>query len=307
MTPKPALYTTEFPIRYDECDPYGHVNHAVYLRYMQEAAFQATAAVGYPMSWYEAQGRAWLVRDTDIEYLAPLHYGDRVRVRTWVLDFRRVRSRRAYELYRLPAAGGVGERAPSGEAQLAARAVTDWVYLERETQRPLTVPPEMVAAFMPAGPPPDAPPRERFPEPPPPPVGVFIQSRRVQWADLDPADHVNNATYLGFLEDCAVQDALSRGWPVKRMLEEGRFAIVARRFRIEYKAPAVLNEELNVSSWVSDLRRISAVRHYAVHRAADGALLTRARARWAWVDPESGRPRRIPEDFIADFAPNIVD
>lgn len=54
------------------------------------------------------------------------------------------------------------------------------------------------------------------------------------------------------------------------------------------------------------MRRASAVRHFSVRRVTDGALLARARALWAWVDPESGRPVRIPEAFIADFAENIV-
>ena len=33
-----------FRVRHYECDSYGHVNHANYLRYMQEAAFDASAA-----------------------------------------------------------------------------------------------------------------------------------------------------------------------------------------------------------------------------------------------------------------------
>jgi len=52
------------------------------------------------------------------------------------------------------------------------------------------------------------------------------------------------------------------------------------------------------------VRRVTVVRHYTIRRPADGALL--ARARWAWIDLESGRPQRIPSDFIADFAPAVV-
>lgn len=282
------------PIRYDDCDPYGHVNHASYLRYMLEAAFAASAAVGYPARRYQEMNRAWFVRDTEISYLAPLRYGDAVAIRTWVIDFRRVRSRRGYELRR------------AEDDTLVAEGSTDWVFLDREGQRPASVPREMVAAFLPEGPRADPPPREPFPEPPEPPDGAFRQTRRVSWSDLDPAGHVNNARYLNYLEDCAIGDARSRGWTMGRMLEEGGFAIVARRYRIEYLAPAYLDEELELATWISDVRRASAVRHFAVRRAADGALLARARALWAWVDPATGRPVRIPEAFIQDFAGNIV-
>ena len=113
-----------FRVRHYECDAYGHVNHANYLRYMQEAAFDASAAAGYDIARYEADGRQWLVRETDITYLRPLVYGDTVIVRTWVADFRRVRSRRAYAL-RL-----------AGSDEPVATATTEWVLLDSATLRP---------------------------------------------------------------------------------------------------------------------------------------------------------------------------
>lgn len=287
-------HTISIPVRYDECDMYGHVNHATYLRYMQEAAFAASAALGFDATRYEAMNRAWLVRESDIVYLAPLRYGDTVDVKTWVLDYRRVRSRRAYEL-RNKATG-----------ELAARAITDWIFIDRATQRPVSIPEEVSAAYLPDGAPDETPPREPFPEAPDPPPGAYRQQRRVQWSDVDPTKHVNNAVYLSYLEDCAVRDAVSRGWPIQRMLEEGGFAIVARRYRIEYRQQALLDDELEVMTWISDVKRATAVRHYTIRRAADGELLSRAWALWVWVDVNSGRPRRIPANFVADFASNIV-
>ena len=44
--PAPALFThiITFRVRYSECDSLGHVNNTHYLRYMQETAFDASAA-----------------------------------------------------------------------------------------------------------------------------------------------------------------------------------------------------------------------------------------------------------------------
>ncbi|HSM55062.1 MAG TPA: thioesterase family protein [Candidatus Sulfomarinibacteraceae bacterium] len=290
----PPTHTITIPVRYDECDMYGHVNHANYLRYMQEGAFAASAAVGYDVKRYEELGHYWLVHESDVEYVAPLRYGDTVEVTTWVANFRRVRSRRAYELRR------------AGDGQLVARAHTDWVYLDRERQRPAPVPQEMIEAFRPDYEEQDPVSRRRFPTPPSPPPGQFTQRRRVQWSDVDPTGHVNNAVYVSYLEDCAVRDAASRGWSMARMMDEGGFGIVARRYRIRYRQQALLGDELEVATWISDVKRATAVRHYTIHRLSDGELLTRARALWVWVDSESGRPTRIPEQFAADFAPNIV-
>jgi acyl-CoA thioester hydrolase len=289
----PMIHVRTFRVRHYECDAYGHVNQANYLRYMQEAAFDASAAAGYDLTRYEAMGHHWLVRETDIEYLRPLRYGDSVQIKTWVVDFRRIRSRRAYEFRR------------AGSDKLVAQARTDWVFLDSATWRPAPIPPEMMAAFFPEGLPDPAAPHPRFPSAPPPPPGVFRLRRRVEWRDIDPEQHVNNAVYLSYLEDCGVQVAAAHGWPMARMQAEG-FAIVARRHQIEYQQPAVLDDELELATWISDVKRATAVRHYRVTRVRDGALLARARTLWVWVDLKTGRPIRIPGAFLANFAPNIA-
>ena len=67
------------------------------------------------MKAYDRLGCYFVIRGTEIEYLRPLRYGDLVEIKTWVMDFRRVRSRRAYELRVV------------GSGELAARAATDCV------------------------------------------------------------------------------------------------------------------------------------------------------------------------------------
>ncbi len=289
----PAFHERCFRVRHHECDAYGHVNHANYLRYMQETAFDASAAVGYSFADYEAMERYWLVLENEITFLRSLAYGDSVIVESWVADFRRVRSRRLYEM-RLAATG-----------EPVASAHTDWVFLESVTLRPASIPPEMVAAFLPDGPPAAPVHREPFPMPPPPPPGVFRSRRRVKWRDIDMAHHVNNSKYLAYLEDCGIELVRSRGWPIARMTEAG-FGIIARHYRIEYRQPALMDDELEIATWVSDLKRATAVRHYTVSRVADGQLLARARALWVWVNLQTGKPIRIPADFIVDMADNIV-
>ncbi len=287
----PLTHERTFRIRHYECDPYGHVNHARYVRYMQETAFDASEAAGYGMARYDEMGILWLVRETDITYERPLRYGDRVTVKTWVGDFRRVRSRRMYELR-------LADDTP------VATAHTEWVLLNQATQRPTKIPPALKEAFFPEGVPPPSPRPPQFPDPPPAPPGVFEMRRRVEWRDLDPVGHVNNAAYMTFLEECGIGMAQFYGWPMARMIETG-FGIVARNYRIEYLQPALMDDELELATWVSDVRRISAVRHYTIRRAA-GELLVRARAHWVWVDLKNGRPIRVNPDFLRDCAPNIV-
>jgi acyl-CoA thioester hydrolase len=267
------------------------MKNTTYLRYMQEAAFDASAAAGYDVARYDALGHYWLIRETAIEYLLPLRYGDSVDVTTWIEDFRRVRSRRVYEFHKRGA--------------LVARALTDWVYINWATGRPATIPRELIGALSPDGAPPMAPRRPKFPDPPAPPPGVFIVRRRVAWQDIDSAGHVNNAVYLAYAEDAGVRIAAARGWPMTRMMREG-FGIIARRHQIEYREPGLLDDELEVSTWVGDVKRATAMRYYSIRRVGDGALLARVQTLWVWVDLASGRPIRIPAQFMECFADNIA-
>lgn len=288
----PPVFERLFRVRFYECDGYGHVNHAHYLRYMQETAFDASAAVGYDMAAYDVLGTHWLVRQSALRYLRPLEYGDTVAVRTWVADFRRATSRRRYEMHSVS----------SGE--LVAEGYSDWVYLTQETVRPARVPPKMVAAFSGDGlPEPEK--REPFPAFPPPPPGAFQLRHRVRWSEIDFAGHVNNAAYLVYFEDAAMALMTDGGWPAGRLEAQG-IGIVARHYRIEYLMPALLGDELEVTTWVSNVRRTSVRRHYTLTRLADQQLICRAEAHWVWVDLRTGRPVRIPADFLAAFAANVA-
>jgi acyl-CoA thioester hydrolase len=288
----PAIYRVEFPVRSYETDGYGHVNQANYLRYMQEAAVQASAAVGYDDARYRALGTVWLIRETQIEYMHELRYGDTVEVTTWVGDFRRVRSRRFYELRR------------TRDGERVATATSDWVYLHRESGRPLAVPAEMIAAFAAGDTVTQAEERPRYPGAPQPPAQPYTQVRRVEWRDIDSAGHVNNANYLSYMEESGVVAAAHFGWTMQRMQAEG-FAIVARRHRIEYRQQATLGEDLHCTTYLYNLRRSTVGRYYAIHRASDGELIAQSRSKFVCVSLATGAPMRFPPAMDAAFAVHL--
>lgn len=288
----PAEHRSYFPVRYYECDTYGHVNNANYLRYMQEAAFAASAAVGYSAERFAQMGYAWYIHATDIEYLQPARYGDVIEVRTYPVDLRRVSSRRAYEL-RVEASGA-----------LVARAVSDWAFLERASERPAVIPREVAQAFFPEGIPSEPMPRGRFPVAPPPPEGTYYAQRTVQWREVDPAGHVNNAVYAEWVEEAGLHCIAHFGWPVTRLAERG-LGIVYRRMWIEYLRPARLGDTIRIAAWLSEVKRASAMRHFTVHRAEDSALLARVNILAACFDLHRNTPTRWPEALVEDLRPNV--
>lgn len=288
----PAIFTRRFRVRHYECDAYGHLNNVNYVRYMQETALDASADIGWDNERYQAIGHHWLIRETDIEYLQPLVWNDDVDVTSYVIDFRRIQSRRRYEFHRV------------SDGALVAQATTVWVYLNTETLRLARIPDSMIQDFAPDGLPDSSKPH-RFPPAPPQPKGVFHHQRRAEWRDIDTVGHVNNASYMAYCEDASTQVGRGFGWTMQAMLDEG-FALVLRRFRIQYLQPAVLDDDLVISTWVSDVKRATAHRHYDIHRPADDTQLARAYGMLVCFDLEKQRPMRVPQQVLVDFADNIV-
>lgn len=288
------IHETKFPVRYDECDPYGHVNHAHYARYMSVAAHGASDLVGYSDQKLKEMGAVWLVREHTIEFIQPYQFGDIVHIETWVSDFRRVRSLRQYIFWK--------------NGNIAARASTDWVFANRAAGQPRRVPDQMKDDFIRSNGPDDRPPVKRtpFPDSSPGTADTLAAVVPVEWRDVDPNGHVNNAAFFSYIENGTWALCARYGWPPQRMVERG-FGIVARRYRMRYLAPAVMGDNLQINTWVSNPRRATAIRHYEIRRSSDRTLLVRANAFWVWVDLQTGGPIRIPQDFWADFARNVSD
>ncbi len=287
----PRTFTRRFRVRYYECDAHRHLSSVYYLRYMQEAAFDASANVGYDEEEYIKLGAYWLIRETEISFNFPLRSNDLVDVITWVDDFRRVRSRRIYEFRLVPT------------NELAAKAVTDWVYLDRKTGRPEEIPGEMAAAFSKEGEEINSKPRARFPKVNHPPEEAYFVYRKVEWRDIDSAQHVNNAVYLAYFEDCGNQVSEEYGWEMKQMQDIG-IGIAARKHHILYQQPALLDDKLEIATWLTDIQNSTMNRHYVIKRLRDNEILGKSNSVYELIDLNSGKPTNFPGSFRQDFKAN---
>ena len=115
-------------------DANGHVNNVEYVRWMQDAAVRHADERGLTAAT-KAAGATWVVRSHKVEYLRPAVAGDRVRVMTWVADFRRAFSLRRYRFVR------------AADGEVLAKGETDWVFVDVARSRPRSVPEELKAMF----------------------------------------------------------------------------------------------------------------------------------------------------------------
>jgi acyl-CoA thioester hydrolase len=285
------IHRVTFKIRHDECDAYGHLNNAHYLRYMQEAAFSASAAVGFDHADYIALDRVWLIRATSLEYLRPLTAGDRIEIKTWIEGVHGATARRRYVIQKLEA------------DTIAGTGFSDWVFLKRRAGVPVAIDDEVVQAFFPEG---SAPKSPRWPklQLSARPEEVFTTNRTVEWRDIDPMQHLNNAVYLSYAEACAIELAQACGWPMQRWMEDG-LAFVARENQAEYLHPAKMGEQIRIETWLTSLRAATGRRFYRFARAGDGKTFAHLLTRWVLVDLQTGRPKRLPAEFRERIAPNL--
>jgi acyl-CoA thioester hydrolase len=96
----PAKAHYQFTVRYYECDPLGHVNHAVYVSYFEMGRLEALAACGLPFSDILQQGYTLVASDIFVQYKMSAVFEDQLEVQTWITGFRGARSTWHQELYR---------------------------------------------------------------------------------------------------------------------------------------------------------------------------------------------------------------
>jgi acyl-CoA thioester hydrolase len=116
-----------------DIDELGHVNNAVWVRWIQDVATTHWMAVAAP-EHHEAY--FWVVIRHEIDYLRAVLPGETVTARTWVPD---------------PPKGAKFARHmefTGADGKARVRAVTTWAMVDRTTGRPQRVTPEIAAPFL---------------------------------------------------------------------------------------------------------------------------------------------------------------
>ena len=126
---------------------------------------------------------------------------------------------------------------------------------------------------------------------------TFTSTLRVRSYELDSNGHVNNAVYLGYIEEIATLHAEALGFGRAWADANGGMWVV-RRHDITYLLPAGYGDELELTTEVEDMRGARAMRHTTIRFGSDGRLVADIRTEWVWLRRADGRPTRLPQDII---------
>jgi acyl-CoA thioester hydrolase len=128
--------------------------------------------------------------------------------------------------------------------------------------------------------------------------GAFERTIQVEPADIDQLGHVNNVTYVRWVQDIAVGH-----WTATASKEDQKkFLWIVLRHEIDYKLPAFLGDELIVRTWVGHATRLKFERHTEFSRGRDNRLVAKAFTVWCSVDPATGRPIEVSPEVRAAFS-----
>lgn len=134
----------------------------------------------------------------------------------------------------------------------------------------------------------------------------FTLPTQVAPEDIDGLNHTNNTVYVKWCEQVAWAHSVALGLDLDRYKEVNR-AMAITRSEYDYLQASREGEQVVVATWITDWdRKLTMHRQFQVIRCSDSVTLLRARMRFACIDLTSGRPRRMPQEFLTGYGPAVL-
>lgn len=134
----------------------------------------------------------------------------------------------------------------------------------------------------------------------------FLLPRVPQAADIDGLNHTNNAVYVRWCEQAGWAHSESLGLTLDDYRRLDR-AMAIRRGEYEYLLPTFEGEALVLATWlVGGDGKLAMERRFQLVREHDGATVLRGRWDLVCIEMSSGRPRRMPQEFLDAYMTVVV-
>ncbi len=126
---------------------------------------------------------------------------------------------------------------------------------------------------------------------------IFESHITVSKSAIDDMNHVNNVTYLQW-----VQDIAKKHWETRTNHKiRNTFVWVVLNHSIEYHSPALENDELTIQTWIDHHHGARSERHTKIIKNDTQKVLVTAKTMWCLLHKETLRPVRINEEISTLF------
>lgn len=129
----------------------------------------------------------------------------------------------------------------------------------------------------------------------------FVLDLQVQADDIDGLGHANNAVYVSWLERCAWRHSQHLGLDLCEYRRLDR-AMAVLRHEVDYLVSAYEGESLQMATWIVESdQRLKMTRHFQLWRPDDALTLLRARTTFVCIEISTGKPKRMPVEFVEGY------
>ncbi|MCC2637910.1 MAG: acyl-CoA thioesterase [Moraxellaceae bacterium] len=132
----PDPHILKVRVQAGDIDLMQHTNNVVYLRWLEEIAWDHSRHLGLDEAAYERLGHGMVARRHELDYLLPTHLGEEIWLATWILRSDRLSIRRGYQFLR------------PGDGATVFRGRTHWVCVDIKEGRVRRMPAEFQAAYV---------------------------------------------------------------------------------------------------------------------------------------------------------------
>ena len=122
---------------------------------------------------------------------------------------------------------------------------------------------------------------------------------RVRWAEGDAQGIVFNGAYLGYLEIAQSEYFRNLGFSIYRIAETGYFDTAVVKTTLEFKAPARVDQLLELHARVSAIGTTSLTLEVEIYPQDSEQLLTTIQAIYVGFTSQTGETRPVPGDIRA--------
>jgi acyl-CoA thioester hydrolase len=119
---------------------------------------------------------------------------------------------------------------------------------------------------------------------------------RVRYAETDQMGVVYYSNYFIWFEVGRTDFCRQRGFAYRDLEEQDALCLIVAEARCRYKTPAHYDDEIEVRTYLKDIRRRVLVFGYEIYRMATDELLAEGETVHV-ITNRAGRPRPLPEKY----------
>ena len=132
----------------------------------------------------------------------------------------------------------------------------------------------------------------------------FYHNVKVYYEDTDAGGVVYYANYLKYLERARTEALSTIGLSNRQIKDKFGAFIIVKSCNIDYKKPAILEDELSVRTFIKSVTKTSFIMNQIITK--DNNIIAEAKIHLVFINAK-GKPVKVPDLIFDNFKPYFCD